>query len=142
MSDLSENEPPAEAPSTTDPATPQRASAGAPGLDDILNGGLPGGRVHLAQGGPGTGKTTLGLQFLRAGAQQGERVLYVTLAQTEQKLHAIARSHDWDLDGVGIFELAPEDVGAGRDGQDHPRVRRGGTQRKCAPARRGRGREW
>lgn len=83
------------------------ASTGIEGLDDILCGGLPRGRTYLVEGDPGTGKTTLGLHFLRAGARVGERVLYVTLAETEGEIRAVAASHGWALDGVDIFAYAP-----------------------------------
>jgi circadian clock protein KaiC len=83
------------------------ASTGVAGLDDILGGGLTRDRVFLLEGNPGTGKTTLALSFLRAGAARGEPVLYVTLSETEQELRASAASHGWDLAGVEVFELVP-----------------------------------
>ncbi|MFW6062052.1 MAG: ATPase domain-containing protein [Planctomycetota bacterium] len=86
-----------------------RLATGTRGLDYVLRGGLPKRRIHLVHGGPGTGKTTLALQFLRTGACQGERALYVTLLQTKDELLATVRSHGWDLDGVDVLEL-PADV--------------------------------
>lgn len=83
------------------------ASTGIGGLDDILGGGLSRGRVFLVEGNPGTGKTTVALQFLIEGAKQGERVLYVTLSETDDELRASAASHGWDLAGVDVFELVP-----------------------------------
>ena len=77
------------------------------GLDHILNGGLPENHLYLIQGDPGTGKTTLALQFLLAGVREGETVLYVTLSETKKELHKVARSHGWSLDGVNIYELIP-----------------------------------
>lgn len=77
------------------------------GLDYILNGGLPENHLYLIQGDPGTGKTTLALQFLLAGVREGEAVLYVTLSETKKELHKVARSHGWSLDGVTIYELIP-----------------------------------
>src|SRR5688572_791138 len=84
-----------------------RARTGVPGLDDILNGGLPIGHLYLIEGDPGTGKTTVGLQFLMHGAAQGERVLYVTLSESKTELQEGAESHGWSLDGVDIYEFAP-----------------------------------
>jgi len=46
-------------------------STGVPGLDDVLSGGLTANRLYLLQGRPGSGKTTLALQFLMAGAAAG-----------------------------------------------------------------------
>ena len=87
--------------------TTTQAETGVVGLDDVLSGGLERGRVFLLEGSPGTGKTTIALQFLRTGAAQGERCLYITLSETEEELRATAVSHAWDLDGVEIFELVP-----------------------------------
>jgi circadian clock protein KaiC len=85
---------------------PQLAHVGIPGLDQILGGGLPPNRLYLIEGDPGSGKTTLGLQFLREGMQRGETVLYVTLSETKSELTAVAASHGWELDGMPIHELA------------------------------------
>ena len=93
---------------------PERVSTGVSGLDTVLGGGLAGGCVYLVEGTPGTGKTTLALQFLRAGAARGETGLYITLSETETELRAVARSHGWTLEGLAIHELsdgtlAPDD---------------------------------
>ena len=87
---------------------PRTAATGVPGLDDILAGGLQRGRVYLIEGSPGTGKTTIATQFLRAGAEAGERGLYITLSETEEELRESALSHGWKLDDpIAIFELIP-----------------------------------
>jgi circadian clock protein KaiC len=83
------------------------ADTGVSGLDDVTSGGLARGRVFLLEGSPGAGKTTLALRFLMAGAAQGEKVLYITLSETEDELRATADSHGWSLDGVDIYELVP-----------------------------------
>jgi circadian clock protein KaiC len=70
-----------------------RASTGIAGLDEILGGGLARNRLHLLEGSPGTGKTTIALQFLCAGAEAGEVGIYVSLAETETELRDGARSH-------------------------------------------------
>jgi circadian clock protein KaiC len=85
-------------------------STGIDGLDQILCGGLTPDRVYLVEGVPGSGKTTLALQFLLAGARRREPVLYVTLSETEAELHAIATSHGWSLDGIDVRELVPSEA--------------------------------
>ena len=65
-----------------------RASTGIEGLDDVLGGGFARGRLHLVQGAPGAGKTTLALQFLLAGAARGESGLLISLSETEEELRA------------------------------------------------------
>ena len=89
---------------------PPRISTGSQGLDDILFGGLDSNRLYLYEGRPGTGKTTIALQFLLEGARSGERVLYITLSETQKELRLVARRHGWSLDGVDIFELAPPET--------------------------------
>ena len=85
-----------------------KALFGIPGLDDILFGGLRRNRLFLFEGAPGSGKTTLALQFLLEGARVGEKGLYITLSETEEELREVAVSHGWSLDsGIDIFELAP-----------------------------------
>jgi circadian clock protein KaiC len=85
-----------------------RASTGAEGLDGVLGGGLARNRLHLLEGSPGTGKTTVALQFLLAGAAAGEQGIYVSLAETEEELRDGAASHGWKIpDQVEIFELVP-----------------------------------
>ena len=93
----------------SNPATSGRASTGIEGLDDILNGGLPRNHLYLLEGDPGTGKTTIALQFLLAGLAAGEKGLYVTLSESKRELEAVAASHGWDLTPVPIFELAPSE---------------------------------
>jgi circadian clock protein KaiC len=84
-----------------------RVGTGIAGLDDILAGGMLPNRLYLVEGNPGTGKTTLALQFLIEGARQGERGLYITLSETDEELRAGAASHGWTLDGIEVFELVP-----------------------------------
>lgn len=83
-----------------------RISTGIAGLDDILGGGLTAQRVYLVEGSPGTGKTTLGLQFLLDGVARGEGGLYITLSETADELAAVAESHGWSTDPLSVFELA------------------------------------
>ena len=85
-----------------------KAATGVHGLDDILVGGLRRNRVYLLEGSPGTGKTTIAMQFLIEGAAHGERGLYITLSETEAELRETAVSHGWEFaEPNEIFELVP-----------------------------------
>jgi len=90
---------------------------GIAAFDDILGGGLTANRVYLLHGTPGSGKTTLSLQFLLEGVRQGEKVLYVTLSETRMELMAVAKSHGMVLDEVEIFELIAEEQDLDPDNQ-------------------------
>lgn len=90
------------------------ASTGVEGLDDILAGGLTRERIYLIEGTPGTGKTTLGMGFLLAGARDDEAGLYITLAESAVELRAVADSHGWSLDAIELVEMVPVD-GLGED---------------------------
>jgi circadian clock protein KaiC len=94
-----------------------RLSTGVGGLDDILGGGLPKGHLYLVEGDPGTGKTTLALQFLLKGVQLGERGMYVTLSESKQELEQVAQSHGWSTDSVTIYEMVPPDEDLGAEAQ-------------------------
>src|SRR5262249_893530 len=74
-----------------------RARSNIAGLDGVLGGGWARNRLHLLEGSPGTGKTTIALQFLLAGAADGEAGIYVSLAETEQELREGAKSHGWSI---------------------------------------------
>src|SRR3954464_12219347 len=87
-----------------------RASTGIAGLDQVLEDAWARNRLHLLEGSPGTGKTTIALQFLMAGGDAGEAGIYVSLAKTERELRDGARSHGWVLrDQIEVFELVPPD---------------------------------
>lgn len=84
-----------------------RLQSGIAGLDDILHGGLPKGHIYLLEGDPGTGKTTLAMQFLLAGAAAGESTLYVTLSESREELQATGREHGWPVETIHIAEAVP-----------------------------------
>ncbi|MDI3561616.1 ATPase domain-containing protein [Bradyrhizobium sp. Arg816] len=92
------------------PQEVSRISTGSAGLDDILGGGFDSNRMYLYEGRPGTGKTTIALQFLLRGVRDGERVLYVSLSETKHELDLVAQRHGWSLDGIDIFELVPPET--------------------------------
>lgn len=83
----------------------ERVSTGIEGLDFILKGGLPKNRLYLVEGNPGTGKTTMGLQFLLEGERKGETGLYITLSESKEELVAVGNSHGWSLEHLTIHDL-------------------------------------
>src|SRR5688572_12417331 len=98
-------------------AAERPAASGIAGLDDILRGGFPRDRLFLIAGTPGTGKTTLAMQFLLAGIEAGETCLYMTLSETKDEIDNVARSHGWDLSKLHIAELVPSEKNLSADSQ-------------------------
>lgn len=119
---------------TTDNLGAGLVATGIEGLDDILGGGLTPHRVYLVEGNPGSGKTTLALQYLLEGARRGERGLYVTLSETREELLGVACSHGWSLDALTLCELIPSEENLLPDAQPrmfHPsEVELGETTRR------------
>jgi len=87
----------------------QLVPTGIEGLDDVLGGGLQRRRLYLIEGVPGSGKTTLGMQFLLSAAAQGETVLYVTLSETLEELNGVAASHGWNIAPLVTHEMMPSE---------------------------------
>lgn len=85
----------------------ERLSTGLPGLDDILSGGLIPRRTYMVRGRPGAGKTLFGLEFLLAGVDAGEDVLFITLEETEANIKQNAASVGLDLPDVPVLDLSP-----------------------------------
>lgn len=96
---------------------PVRIQTGVQGLDDILGGGLPSGQMYLLEGTPGTGKTTVAMQFIRTAILAGERALYITLSESRQELEASALSHGWASEELSIAEFIPEEASLNPDQQ-------------------------
>ena len=100
-----------------------QVATGITGLDNILGGGFTPNRIYLIEGDPGSGKTTLALQFLLEGRRLGESGLYVSLSETKEELEGVAQSHGWDLEGIHTYELLPSDESLHPDAQSrlfHP----------------------
>lgn len=98
-------------------ASDRICSTGIPGFDEILAGGLPRNRLYLLEGAPGTGKTTLGMQFLIAGAKVGEKGMYITFSETSEELHAVAESHGWPMAGIELCDMGTIQPQLGLDAQ-------------------------
>ena len=94
-----------------------RIATGVEGFDDILCGGLPAGQMYLLEGSPGTGKTTLAMQFIRTAVLAGDKALYVTLSESKQELEASAESHGWAAHELSIAEFVPEEASLNADQQ-------------------------
>lgn len=88
---------------------------GSSALNEILAGGYARNRIHLIEGQPGAGKTTLALQFLLEGRDQGEPCLYITLSETRDELRHAAETHGWSLEGIDIYELVPPELSLNPD---------------------------
>ena len=92
--------------------SPNHASSGIDGLDQILNGGFYRGQLYLIRGNSGAGKTPLSLQFLMNGADNGEKVLYLGTSETTGDIHRVADSHGWSLDNVVLYHHEVQEFGA------------------------------
>ena len=90
-----------------EPVLSKRLSTGVPGLDEVLYGGLIPQRSYLLRGGPGCGKTTLGLHFLVAGAAAGERCLFISMGESEEEIRSNAKAISIDLDNINFLDLSP-----------------------------------
>ncbi|TPG43617.1 circadian clock protein KaiC [Sphingomonas koreensis] len=88
----------------------ESVSTGLETLDGILAGGYARNRIHLIEGRPGSGKTTLALQFLAAGREAGDRGIYITLSESREELRHVAKTHGLNLDAVEIRELVPPEL--------------------------------
>jgi circadian clock protein KaiC len=114
----------------------ERDAFGVAGLDELLDGGLPRGSSTVIQGGTGTGKTVLGLNFLVEGTRRGQRGILFTHEETPEQLRAIGVSLGWDLRALearGLLELrytSPVELSTDRFlNQSQQRVRESGARR-------------
>lgn len=79
---------------------------GVPGLDEILHGGLIRGGFYLLQGNPGSGKTTLAVQYALECKRRGEVALYISLTESAADLERTCLSHDWDVNDITLVDLS------------------------------------
>src|SRR6185369_10310622 len=102
---------------SSDSSNPPPLRTGSVGMDDILRGGFPAHCLYMFTGLPGSGKTTLSMQFLLEGVKAGESCLYITLSETRREINKVAASHGWDLSGIHICELIPSEANLSADAQ-------------------------
>lgn len=87
-----------------------RTPIGDPTLDTMLAGGFPSGHPYLVTGSAGTGKSTLGMQFVQTGIQAGDRCLYISTEHTPDQLRTTFDPYEWDLDagGLEVISVTPQ----------------------------------
>ena len=96
--------------------TLSRINTGVSGLDEMVQGGFPEGHIVLLMGSFGTGKTTMGLQFLMEGLANGEHCIFISLEEDKDSVVKNASSFGWDLSEaisskkLGLFKLEPSDA--------------------------------
>ena len=94
----------------------ERLSTGVPGLDEMLQGGLPRNHIVVVMGSFGTGKTTLGLQYLVEGLRNNEPCIFISLEEDKDSILRNAASFGWDMSKaleskkLGLFKLEPSDA--------------------------------
>jgi KaiC/GvpD/RAD55 family RecA-like ATPase len=79
----------------------ERVHSGVPGLDDLVEGGLPKDSVTLVTGGPGSGKTTFSSHFMIEGLKNGEKCLYITTGQRPKDIKSDAAQFGLGFDKYG-----------------------------------------
>lgn len=93
-----------------------KVKTGVDGLDEMLFGGIPRSSTVVVMGSFGTGKTTLGLQFLNEGLAVGEKGIFISLEEDKESILADAEAHGWDMRGkidakqLEIVKLEPTEA--------------------------------
>lgn len=101
---------------TTKEAQTERITTGCSELDTMLNGGLLPGSANLLEGAAGTGKSTLGIQFLIEGMNRGENALVITFEEFPEQYYDYAMELDWNLremESKGLLDIiftTPDEV--------------------------------
>ncbi len=96
----------------------EKVSTGVAGLDEMLNGGFPRGHIIALIGSCGTGKTTLGLQYLMAGLKASEPGMFISLEEDQEAITKNAAAYGWDVaphvqsGALAVFKLDPSDAKA------------------------------
>lgn len=92
----------------TSPSQRQRISTGVIGLDEVLQGGLISRKSYLVRGGPGGGKTTLGMHFLAAGLANDETTLLITLGEPAEQILENSPAINPDAANLHCLDLSPD----------------------------------
>lgn len=91
-----------------------RVNVGIIGLDDMLGGGLISGSICAIIGTYGTGKTTFSLEFVWDGLKKGEKIIYISLEEGEDRILAYMKMKGWDVEpflnkALYVIKLDPTD---------------------------------
>lgn len=84
-----------------------RVPTGIPGIDEMLGGGLIAGRPYVVSGTTGSGKTTVGVQFLHEGVKRSERALLVAIDEPPAEIRENVRAFGWDVGKIRILDVHP-----------------------------------
>lgn len=97
----------------TDYQTMGQTRTGDAILDDALNGGFPAESAILLTGGPGTGKTTVAMQFLQAGVENGENCLFLSTEQSSRDIRKSLSPYSFEFDHPNLT-IATIHAGTGK----------------------------
>ncbi len=78
----------------------EKSATSISGFDEIMYGGLPKGRTTLVEGGPGTGKSIVGLEFIYRGALAGEPGIFIAFEERSDAVRRNAMTLGWDIEAL------------------------------------------